>query len=135
MNLKLLKIIRSVCPKNCIVKSLSTRRKGNPDLVVVKFPANMITRGCTVYDWEIEQTHDLHHSKIRPLKLPEGDRMFYYCGEFFVFYSPYDGFLKDFGKYTTYKVFGEYEYQRYVGECCDINKLLSYLTDTEDIVY
>ncbi len=135
MDLKLLKIIRDVCPKSCIVKSLSTRRKGNPDLVIVKFPAVRIIRGYTVDDWEIEQTHDLHHSKIRPLKLPEGDRMFYCCREFFVFYSPYGGFFEDFGKYATYTVFGEHEYQRYVGVCYCIKELISYLTNTEDIVY
>ena len=135
MNLKLLKIIRNVCPKNCTVKSLSTNRKGNPDLVVVKFPVDIIAKNYTVYDWEIEQTHDLHHSKIRPLKLPEGDRMFYCCKDFFVFYTPYDGLFKDFGGYATYEVFGKDEYQRYVGVCYNINELISYLTDTDDIVY
>ena len=135
MDRKLLNIIKNLCPENCIVKSLPTKRSGNPDLVVVKFPAQIITRNCSVYDWEIEQTHDLHHSKIRPLKLPEGDRMFYCCREFFVFYSPYGSFFEDFGKYATYTVFGEHEYQRYVGVCYCIKELISYLTNTEDIVY
>ena len=133
MEQKLLNDIRSLCPETCSVKSLPTRRRGNPELVVVTYPADTITPNYDVDDWAIEQIHHLHHDKIRPLGLPVGFRMMYCCKDRFVLYSPFACFFNDFEYPLGYEVYGDGDYQKYVGSCSDINKVIAYLTTKEKI--
>ncbi len=128
-------MIKSVCPKDCQVEVLPTKRRGNTKLVVVKYPPETISKNFDIDDWAIEGIHPLHHDKIRPLQNPAGAyRTIYCCGDNFVFYTPFGGVFRKFSGRLNYEVYGDMEYQKYVGNCADVNKLITYLTTVTDVM-
>ena len=116
-------MIKSVCPKDCQVEVLPTKRR------------ETISKNFDIDDWAIERIHPLHHDKIRPLQNPAGAyRTIYCCGDNFVFYTPFGCVFRKFSGRLNYEVYGDMEYQKYVGNCADVNKLITYLTTVTDVM-
>ena len=136
MGNKVSEALKGVCPKDCTVEILPTRRRGNIRLVVVKYPSETINERFDIDDWAIEKIHLLHHDKVRPLLQPAGAfRTIYCCGNRFVFYSPQCGVFSKFDGHLGYEGYGDMEYQKYVGNCTDINEVITYLTTRSDVFF
>ena len=136
MEQKLLETIKAVCPQNCEVEILPTKRRGNVKLIVIKYPPETINEHFDIDDWAIEKVHDLHHNKVRPLEVPAGEyKTIYCCGDKFVFYSHFGGVFRHFKGHLYCDGYGDREYQKYVGVCSDIDEVITYLTTIEKVIF
>lgn len=136
MNPELISALQSVCPPKCEVEILPTKRRGKIELVVVKYPPEIITLRHDIGDWAIMEIHPLHHNKVRPLLEPAGAyRALYCCGSNFVFYTPFGGVFRKFMERLHYDGYGDREYQKYVGFCPNIETLIAYITSVEGVLF
>ena len=134
---KLLEQLQAICPRECTVKILQTKRRGNIQLIVICYPQEEITPTYGLDDWAIDEILPLHLDKIFPLieELGYRYRAIYCCGDNFVFYTPHNSVFRKFSGAMNGICYGEHEYQKYVGVCADIKELIGYLTTVEDVVF
>lgn len=128
---KLQTAIKNVCPQEYEVEIKPTKRPA-VCLVIIKEPAKTID----LSDWSICTAFPLHTGKISHLFEKPGDfRTLYYCGNLFVFFSPFNGVFSKFTEMIKYNVYGTEVNQHYVGKCKDIQKLVDFITKTPRLLF
>lgn len=127
----LLKAVREICSPNISIVPLKRRKL----LMIIKFPPQDIN----LDDWSTWFIHPLHWEKIYWVIKKEEDvgrwRFLYCCGNKFVLYAPDLGInvLSGARFKMCYDVYGYEDRCKYVGECADIEQLVSFLTENTPI--
>lgn len=123
----LLKAVREICSPNISIVPLKRRKQ----LMIIKYPHEDVD----LDDWADLRVRPLHWGEIHPLVKKEDDvgrwRFLYCCGNKFVLYAPDVGanVLSDARLGMCYDVYGYEDRRKYVGECADIEQLVSFLTE------
>lgn len=124
---KLLKAVREICSPNISIVPIKRCKQ----LMIIKYPHEDVY----LDDWAVLRVHPLHWGKIYPLIEKEEKvgcfRFLYCCGNKFVLYVPDLGInvLGGVRFGVCYDVYGYENRRKYVGECADIEKLVSFLTE------
>lgn len=116
------------------VSSLSTQQRGNKYLLVVK---GFASGGC-IDDWSVGVVYPLFSDMRKVLEQYKNAlryvRLLFVRDNQFVFYTQNTGWsgdiFREMSETLHYESYGYEEYQHYVGECLNIDDVLTYLTTT-----
>lgn len=125
--------IQKFCPQGVEVSIVPTMRRLY--LVVIKYPPQV-----DIDDWALSLVN-FHWNIIIPLfrnSVLNGKlRSLYCCDNEFVFYCPdLSGYvLRKFGAPIVYESYGYGETHKYIGNCKNIDDLISFLTQTLHLIF